>query len=384
MIKTHLLGWSMILMLAISACSGETNQVPVSTSTLPSDPEPNLEPDPVPDPGGEYPTIIPTNSAKLPVTWASLNLSGKLVYSLGALDKNDYIAQIQVLDLRTGDVTVLYKAIPDAGIYYVSVSRDSRQIVMSYSPPPQSDPHIVQALYMMPVDISKPPELLFMPPTREDQYTQAEWSPDGKYIYYTHVNYIVTDPNRLYPSYTIFRLKDPGGQPELIAEEAYWPRLSSDSSRLVYVSADPATGAHQLKIADPDGRNAQDVVLSGPHMPYYKDAPFFSPDGKSIIFSGDVSGQSYQPNWFEEFAGILSVKAEGEALDWWSVPVKGGDITRLTNLQTAYLYGSLSPDKKHIVSYGGEELFIMKPDGSEVTELFSGTHRFYGTVNWIP
>lgn len=374
----------MILTLAISSCSGGLNQLPVATSTLPSNPEPNIVPDPVPDPAGEYPTIIPTNSAKIPVTWESLKLSGKLVYGLGALDKNDYIAQIQVLDLVTGDMTVLYKAMPDVGIYYVSVSPDSKQIVMSYSPPLQSDPRVVQALYVMPLDSSQPPELLFTPPTREDQYTQVEWSPDGKYIYYTFVNHIITDPNRLYPFYKIFRMEYPGGQPELIAEAAYWPRLSPDSSRLVYVSAHPATGEHQLKIADPDGQNVQDVVLSGPYIPYYKDAPFFSPDGKSIIFSGDIPSQSYQPNWFEKFAGIQSVKAEGEPSDWWSVPVGGGEITRLTHLQTAYLYGSLSPDKKHIVSYGGNEIFIMNPDGSEVTELIDGTHRFYGTVSWIP
>jgi hypothetical protein len=66
------------------------------------------------------------------------------------------------------------------------------------------------------------------------------------------------------------------------------------------------------------------------------------------------------------------------------VPVGGGEITQLTHLQTSYLYGSLSPDKKYIVSYGGDEIFIMKPDGSELTVLISGLHGFYGTVSWLP
>jgi len=128
----------------------------------------------------------------------------------------------------------------------------------------------------------------------------------------------------------------------------------------------------------------QVVTLSGSYIPYYKEAPFFSPDGKSIIFSGDVPGASYQPTWLEKIMGLRSAKAESEPSDWWSVPVGGGDITRLTHLQTTYLYGSLSPDKKHIVSYGGDEIFIMKPDGSELTVLISGLHRFFGTVSWIP
>jgi Tol biopolymer transport system component len=129
-----------------------------------------------------------------------LNLSEKLIYSFGSLENDqNYILQIQELDLVTGKNTVVYSAPLDAGIYYVSVSPDSQQILMSYSPPPQSDPNVVQALYAMPLDGSKTPELLFMPSIREDQYIQAEWSPDGKYIYYTFVNYISSDPNQPYP-----------------------------------------------------------------------------------------------------------------------------------------------------------------------------------------
>lgn len=386
MIKTHFLRWSLIFALAISSCSSETGQLPVATSTLPSDPEPDPEPDPVPDPVGNYPTVIPTNSAKIPVTWASLNLTGKLVYNMGAVDENNnYVVQVQALDLMTGTISVLYKTHSDDYVYYVSVSPDSKQVVMSYSPPLQSDPNVVQALYIMPLDVSTVPELLFTPPTREDQYIQAEGSPDGKYIYYTHVNYLIpNDPNRLYPLYTIYRMQYPEGQPELIAEEAYWPRLSPDSSRLVYVSIDPLSGEHYLKIADPDGGNAQDVVLSGPHIPQDKAAPFFSPDGQSILFSGEVPGISYQPNWLEKLMGIRVAKADGKPSVWWSVPAGGGEITQLTDQPSLRLYGNFSPDNQHIVSYGGNEIFVMKPDGSEVTILISGLLLFEGTVSWIP
>ncbi len=386
--KTQLLYSLLVIALAISSCSGALNQKSVATSTIPADPEPKQEPDPVPDPGGDsYPTIIPTNSVKIPLTWASLNLDGKLIYSLGALDNdNNLIVQIQALGLLTGDLNVLYRAIQDGWIYYVSVSPDGKEMVMSYSPPLQSDPHVVQALYVMPLDHSQPAQLLFMPPTREDEYTQAEWSPDGKYIYSTHVNYLnPSDPDRRYPLYQIFRIEYPvreGDQPELLAEEAYWPRLSPDGLHVVYVSLDPISGEQYLKIADPDGGNAQNVVLSGPYIPHDKTSPFFSPDGKSIIFSGNIAGKSYKPNWFGKMIGIRSAKAEGQPSDWFSVPVDGGAITQLTHLQAPYLYASLSPDKKHIVSYGGDQIFIMKPDGSELTVLISGLHSFYGTVSW--
>lgn len=381
----YLLVWVFIFTFVISSCSNESGQQSVATSTLPADPEPDPVPDPIPDPEVIHPTLVPTNSVTIPVTWAHLNLKGKLIYSINGLEDNQYdIIRVHSLDLETGRVSVIYSAPRDAGIYYVTASPENKQALISYSPPPQSDPRIVQALYTMPLDSSKPPELLFMPAIREDQYIQAEWSPDGKYIYYTFVNYIVTDPNRLEPFYKIFRMEYPGGEPELIAEAAYWPRLSADPSRLVYVSADPVTAKHQLKIADPDGKKVQDIVLSGSYIPELKDAPFFSPDGKSIIFSGDVSGASYKPNLLEKLNGLRVAKTSGEASDWWSVPTTGGEATRLTYLYTVALYGSVSPDNNYVVSYSRDNIFVMKADGSDITVIIPGLGRFFGTVSWIP
>jgi Tol biopolymer transport system component len=360
----------------ISSCLSEAGQPLVATPTTP------------PDEYEYFPTAIPTNSAKIPVTWASLNLTGKFVFSMGAVDKdNNFIVQIQVLDLATGKITVAYRAPLNGWIYYVSVSPDAKQIVMSYSPPTGENPNIVQALYVLPLDGSKPPELLFMPPTPADQYFQTEWSPDGRYIYYTHVNYrIPEDPNRLSPLYKIFRMAYPGGQPELIAEGAYWPRLAADSSRLVYVSVDPLSIKNKLIVVNPDGGNAQEVVMTGPYIPDIKNSPIFSPDGQSILFSGvaPIPPQSYQPNWFEKLSGIRVAKAEGEPSDWWSVPVSGGEITQLTNIRHRGLYASIAPDNQYIAIFSKDNIFVMKPDGSELTILISELHGFSGTLSWIP
>jgi len=232
---------------------------------------------------------------------------------------------------------------------------------------------------------------LFMPKIREDQYVQVEWSPDGKYIYYTHVNYqFPDDPNRIYPLYKIFRMAYPArgeGQEESIAEGAYWPRLSSDSARLVYISVDPLSIQNGLNIADADGGNVQEVLISGSYVPDIKDAPVFSPDGQSIIFSGavPVPPPAYQPNWFEKLVGIRVAKANGGVpSDWWSVPVSGGEITRLTHLQSSSLYASVSPDNQYIASYSAGGIFVTKPDGSELTLLVPNLDAFSGTVNWIP
>src|ERR1041384_1662892 len=169
--ENWLLYWLLTLALTVSGCSGRQNPAPATASSSPSVESSEQEA----EEGGEYPTIMPSNSVKLPVTWANLNLSGKLVYSLGALDKNtNLIVQLQALDLLNGSLNVLYSAVQDGWIYYAAVSPDGKEIAMSYSPPLQSDPHVVQALYGMPLDISQPPQLIFMPPTREDQYIQVE------------------------------------------------------------------------------------------------------------------------------------------------------------------------------------------------------------------
>src|SRR5690349_6532967 len=114
--KIYLFYWLLIITLTIPGCA-TSEQQSVPTSTLSSDSVSNLEPSPVPDPAGDYPTIIPANSVKMPVTWTNLHLSGKLIYSLGALDKNNnIIVQIQSLDLLTGNIAVLYSASQDGWI----------------------------------------------------------------------------------------------------------------------------------------------------------------------------------------------------------------------------------------------------------------------------
>ncbi len=375
MIKTNLLPSLLIFTLAISGCSSATTQPPgVVTPTAP------------PDEYENFPTAIASNSVTIPVTWAGLNLTGRLVHALGAVDSaNNYIAQIRVLDLSTGHLAVVYTAPVNASIYYLSVPPDGRQVVMSYSPPSGENPEVVQGVYLMPLDGSEQPQLLFTPPTPQDQYIQAEWSPDGKYIYYTHVNHqIPDDPNRASPLYSIYRMEYPNGQQELVAEAAFWPRLSSDSSRLVYTAKDPISGEYRIMVADADGRNAQEVALSGTYVPEDREAAIFSSDGRSIIFSGNAPGESYLPNWLDKLTGVLVASANGEVSDFWSVPVNGGEVIRLTNIRHRGLYASLSPDKNHIGIYSKDNIFVMKPDGSDLTVLVPELRGFPGTLSWIP
>src|SRR5258706_8939350 len=262
--------------LIVSDCSIELNQPPAAT--------PNSQPI----------TTIATNSfigpprpaTQIPITWASLNLTGKLIYINIRVEDSYEVARLQMLDLMTGNNTVIFHAPQNTWINYLTVSPDKKQVIMSYSPPYDQNSDINQALYILPLDGSKPPQLLFQPLTQFDQYPQVEWSPDGRYIYYTHVNYQnQADPNQVNPVYEIFRMSYPDGPQDKIIDRAYWPRLSPDATRLVYVAVDPMAFQNKLMISDADGGNAREVTISGAWNPNIKDAPIFAPDGQSIIFS---------------------------------------------------------------------------------------------------
>jgi Tol biopolymer transport system component len=400
--KASSIGWLLLLALGISGCTYETSPAgPVSSPTATA--EAIAKPTAVVAAGqptaslpAGQPTAISTEpgtnqpstpqETEIPVTWADLNVKGRLVYMIGGVDYDKFTVDIQILDLLSGRVTTVFSPPPNTWIYYATVSPDGKQLAISYSVPSQTVVPSHASVYTMPLDGSQPPKLLFEPPTKNDQDVQVEWSPDGKYIYYTEVNYnIPPEPNQFYPVYRIYRRALPEGQPELVAEKAYWPRLSGDSSRLVYVFVDPFSLTNQLYVADADGRNARMVEISGSSVSYTKDAPLFAPDRRSIMFSASDPFPADKPNWIETLLGIRTAKADGSIpSDWWSVPEAGGEMTQLTHLQTLALYGSVAPDNKHVASFSASGIFVMNPDGSSVTILVPSVGGIAGTLAWLP
>lgn len=322
-------------------------------------------------------------SPPLPVGTDNAALTGKLIYTSVPVGQVTPIS-IQVLDLTTDEVKTIFTTTGDAWVFYISVSPDGKQLVMSYAPPSEGVTLPSRALYTMPLDGSTQPKLLFKPPTSEDHYIHAEWSPDGKYIYYVHYNNLERQQaGYFYPAYDLLRMEYPDGQPEMIAEKAFWPRVSADSTKIAYASLDPDTGFNELFIADADGGNAQKLTLAGPYIPNIIDAPIFSPDGESVLFSAPPPPQAYKPNWFDILMGVTIAKAHPIPSDWWSVPLNGGEVTRLTQIQTPNLFASISPDKEHLASVSGEGLFVMDWDGSNLTQLLSNP-GVSGTLSWLP
>ena len=328
------------------------------------------------------PEIIPTlnpNSTTVPVTWTDLNLSGRLVYSTVSSEGDTFTSKICALDLTTGEIKTIFTVIGTAWIYYLSAAPDAQQLVMSYTPASGANTE----LYSLSLDGVTAPQRLIDASTIYNRYIQTEWSPDGRTIYFVYYNPQSQTSDQRFPNYEVFRLSYPGGQPEQILEHAWWLRVSPDSSRIVYVSFDPITGANQLFVANADGSAPQAITLDGPLAAEIIDAPMFSPDGQAILFSAASPIQAYQLNWLERLMGVRIASAHNVPSDWWSVSLTGGTPTRLTNLQTIKLFASIAPDKKHIASLSGNGIFVMDADGSNLTQLLNDPN-VSSTLNWLP
>ncbi len=327
-------------------------------------------------------------SLQIPVTWGSLNLTGTLVYISSVQTQSSLIMSIQALNLASGQITTIFQGVNGAWIDFATVSPDQKTLLVAYLPARDaSAANSVgqQALYIMPLDGSQPPQLLFSPPSAGFQYHEPVWSPDGKYIYYAQTDFSApsTIPGQHYPVYEIDRLSFPGGQPQKVADRAYWPRLSADGARLAFVTLDPVDGSNKLYVANADGSGAYQVTLAGLYIPQIIDAPFFTPGDKNVFYSAVSPTQPYQPGWVEKIFGIGVASAHTVPSDWWSVPIGGGTPTQLTHIAAVGLYASLSPDQQYVASYSGLGIFVMNIDGTGSTTLVNNLGGLSGTVSWL-
>jgi len=374
--------WFLIFSVAVSSCSIDLSQSSAITPASQVEIIPSAIP-PTALPEGlatqQSTNIIPVfPTTTIPVTWGALNLSGKLIYTSAVFQGQSILINIQSLDLTTGVVTTIYQA-PDGGwIDAVAVSPDSKQLIISYATPLSISGGGKKALYRMPMDGSEFPQLLFTPASPHDQYSQPEWSPDGKYVYFTHISDLTA-------IFDIWRVPYPNGKLEKLADNASWPRVSEDGAHLVYVWIDSGTGVNRLYLANADGSDAHNISLTGPSAPKIIDAPMFSADGQSIIFSAPNLGQSSVPGFFLMGLDIKRVLKNGSIpSDWWSVPLAGGEPNQLTNIHALALFGNFSLDKKHIAIFSADGIFVMTPDGSGLTVLIDDVGQIFGTVSWIP
>ncbi len=194
-------------------------------------------------------------------------------------------------------------------------------IVMAYAPP--KDPSLQSVntdLYVMPADGSAPPQALLQRADAKEDFFNPVWSADGHYVYYSHLIPDSTS-SRKYTNfkYDLERVAYPNGQPQILIDDAFWPRLSPDGTHLAYVSFVPATNSNDLYLANVDGSNAKLVMPAGSF--FAVDAPVFSVDGQMLLFSAVGDAQPPAASWLDQLLGVQVAEAHNVPSDWWRVSI---------------------------------------------------------------
>ncbi len=114
MLKIQFFTCWLVLALTISGCSIEVNQTPVASSPIASTQKAN-------------------GTSKIAITWANLNLTGKLVYI--AANNTTAKVGIQSLDLETGDLVTIFQVPQRGWSDAAAVSPDHKTLILTYSPP---------------------------------------------------------------------------------------------------------------------------------------------------------------------------------------------------------------------------------------------------------
>jgi len=321
----------------------------------------------------------PTSSGQgnsIPVSWRALNLSGQLILILPTANGTN-IAQ---LDLSSGSLKTLYQAPQQALLNTALASPDGKQILLVYAPPVSSaNQQSYTSLYLMPRDGSGSPKPIFASPSSTDAYFAPAWAPDGNSIYTSH--YIQGSSDGYTPNQFAIERVTLDGKMTRVLGNAEWPRISPDGMKLSFVSATPDNTNNELYLANIDGSQAGPALKPGAYPAV--DDHFFTPDGKSIIFSAVNNYQTVPtPTVLDRLFGIQVASAHTIPSDWYRVSIAGGQVDRLTNLSDTGMYATVSPDKKWIAFISQTGLYVMRIDGSGLTQLSDIVAN--GTIDWAP
>jgi Tol biopolymer transport system component len=358
----------LLISVILSACSLDVSDAPTLPAVTVTSPT-------APTPQATIASPVPTSPA-----WAGQGLNGQ-AYFLSFRRGGQELVR---LDLATGEMTTVFQPEDKGWLTAAEASPDGERLVLAYAPPPAEGELQFGYTNLYSASIDAPAELapILLRGSEQEAFFNPIWSPDGAYLYFAHAQ--ATDDQTGNPfQYDIERMAYPDGEPEIIVQDAFWPRLSSDGSRLVYITFDTADYSNDLYVANADG---SDPILLVPSEDFLAvDAPLFSPDNAHIIFSAVSNEPPVAPaslSWFEQLLGVQTASAHNVPSDWWRVSIEGDKAERLTQIFDTGMYGDLSPDGERMIFVTTTGLFVMNPDGTGLQRLMDVWAG--GTIDWVP
>ena len=331
-------------------------------------------------PAGSVPTAnapagAGATAASLPVTWGGHGLTGRLLL-IQYHQTGDTLIE---LDLQTGQVTVLFQAPKNSKLLAASLSPDGKQLVLAYAAPIPGQIQLGNTdLYLLAAGTTDPPTLLEKRNDSDESFFGPVWAPDGQSIIYAHFFKTVEKSTAVY-HYAIERV-DLAGKSTTLIPDAYWPAVSPDGSEIAYVYSDPKGFSNDLYIADASGKNSR--PLTGQNGSGPVDAHIFSADGKTVFFSMVNPQPQSEGSWWDSLFGVRTASAHNVPSDWYKVPVAGGTIERVTQVNDTGMVGAISPDDSHMAFTSLNGLFAVKVDGSDLVKLTD--LAFEGSIQWLP
>lgn len=339
---------------------------------------------------------------------AGLGVEGRLVYSQAS-------EGLFEVDFETGAQRRLWE-VPEGGMLFgVDVSPDGADIAMAFAPAIPGSAIPRADLYLANGDGSNPQPLLEHSGLYES-FDYPVWSPNGQWLYFTRSDVFINEDQTFSDVIlNIERIPAGGGQPEVVISNAEQPSISADGSRIAYLNFNLESYTRSLWVANIDGSEAVQVL---PDYRFFDVAsPRFSPDGQTIAFAGSGQLQPAALNggraaqartslragqiprgvvsaaplldhlrstatprtWLDWLLGVQVAYAHGLPWDFWTIPVTGGEPTKLTNWATDGAVLSWSPD--------GQALALMHLGGLYVRQsgepVMLAETPLHGGLDWV-
>lgn len=212
--------------------------------------------------------------------------------------------------------------------------------------------------------IEDPQQEIAVQHTRQGEFVWSpRWTPDGRSLIFTH------EPAEL--TTRIVRLDLLSREVEILREDARDADVSPDGSRLVFVNT-PYSGDPHLVVRDlSDGTEVVlDPEREWPPRPVR--IPRFSPDGKTVVFSG---GQF-----------LPQVSARAMALngpeDVWSYDLGSGALTQLAAIGEDQPDFAISEDGRHVLIMGAFGLYLVETEPRDPPYAIA-PGEFHGGIAWV-
>ncbi|MBZ0301945.1 MAG: hypothetical protein K8J31_19510 [Anaerolineae bacterium] len=275
---------------------------------------------------------------------AGVSLTGRLFFTQG-------FGGVWQVALPAGTVSQWWQP-PDEGLVMgIAASPDGQQFAIAYAPPAaEGFQSGTTDLYLSGSAAPNAQPLL----TREvanESFRNPFWSPDGRWLYYTHLKPILKeDGTASGVELTVERI-EPGdtGAAEVVLHAAEQASLSPDGQQIVFLQFDPKTYSRTLTIANLDGSRSAALIPAGAYQALA--GPKFDPSGGVLVSaSGDLQIQAAS-------AGI--VRAHG--LPWNILHVINSDQTptKLTPFTLDGPWLDWSPDGQDFAVLSAEGVFVV-------------------------